>query len=51
VLPEEGIDWEETESDLLDQALARTGGNLTAAARLLGMSRSRLRYRLERKKE
>ena len=50
VLPEEGIDWERMESELLDQALARTGGNLTAAARLLGMSRSRLRYRLERQK-
>jgi len=49
-LPQEGIDWEKMESDLLDQALDRTGGNLTAAARLLGMSRSRLRYRLERHK-
>ncbi len=50
VLPEQGIEWERMESDLLQQALARTGGNLTAAARLLGMSRSRLRYRLARKR-
>jgi DNA-binding NtrC family response regulator len=48
VLPEDGIDWERMEADLLDQALRRAGGNLAAAARLLGMSRSRLRYRLER---
>ena len=50
VLPESGIDWERMETDLLDQAMRRAGGNLAAAARLLGMSRSRLRYRLERPK-
>ena len=38
------------ERDLIDQALQRSGGNLAAAARLLGMSRSRLRYRLARNK-
>jgi DNA-binding NtrC family response regulator len=50
-LPEEGVDWERLESEILDQALARTDGNLTAAARLLGMSRSRLRYRLKRREQ
>jgi DNA-binding NtrC family response regulator len=51
LLPEEGIDFEELESRLLDQALVRSAGNVAAAARLLGMSRSRFRYRLKRRDE
>ena len=33
---------------LLMQALARTSGNQSAAARLLGISRYALRYRMEK---
>ncbi|MCP4808780.1 MAG: sigma-54-dependent Fis family transcriptional regulator [Proteobacteria bacterium] len=48
VLPEEGVDLEEVEKSLLQQALDRTGGNQSAAARLLGISRYALRYRIEK---
>ncbi len=48
VLPEEGIGLDQVEADLLAQALARTRGNVTRAARLLGVSRDTLRYRLEK---
>jgi DNA-binding NtrC family response regulator len=47
-LPEEGINLEEVEKSFLVQALARTKGNQTAAARLLGISRYALRYRMEK---
>jgi len=50
VLPEQGIDIEELERSLLDQAMVRTGGNQSQAARLLGISRYALRYRLEKAK-
>ena len=45
-LPEGGIDLAELERDLIRQALERTEGNRTQAARLLGLSRDTLRYRL-----
>jgi DNA-binding NtrC family response regulator len=48
VLPEEGVDLEAVERGLLMQALARTSGNQSAAARLLGISRYALRYRMEK---
>jgi len=48
VLPASGIDLEETERDLICQALDRTSGNKTAAARLLHLTRDTLRYRLEK---
>lgn len=48
VLPEEGIDLEKLERSLLDQSLDRTQGNQSAAARLLGISRYALRYRMEK---
>jgi two-component system, NtrC family, response regulator AtoC len=48
VLPAAGIDLEEVERSLLLQAVERTGGNQSAAARLLGISRYALRYRLEK---
>ena len=48
VLPEDGVDLEAVERGLLQQALARTGGNQSAAARLLGISRYALRYRMEK---
>ena len=47
-LPESGIDLAEVERDLIRQALERTDGNRTQAARLLGLSRDTLRYRLEK---
>ncbi len=48
VLPEEGCDLEEVERTLIEQALQRTAGNQSAAARLLGLSRYALRYRMEK---
>jgi DNA-binding NtrC family response regulator len=47
-LPPEGTDLEQIERSLLRQALARTDGNVTAAARLLGVTRDTLRYRLDK---
>lgn len=44
-LPEDGIDLEAIEKNLIEQALARTS-NKTQAARLLGISRPTLLYRL-----
>ncbi len=48
VLPEEGIDMDALQDELVRQALARTAGNQTRAAQLLGLSRDQVRYRLER---
>ena len=48
VLPEGGVDLEAVERSLLAQAMDRTGGNQSAAARLLGLTRYQLRYRLEK---
>ncbi|MDP2307288.1 MAG: sigma-54 dependent transcriptional regulator [Pseudomonadota bacterium] len=48
VLPEEGVDLEAVERGLLEQALTRTSGNQSAAARLLGITRYALRYRMEK---
>jgi len=39
---------EEVERELMVQALARTRGNVSRAARLIGMQRSSFRYRIER---
>lgn len=48
VLPPEGIELEAVERDLIRQALEMAGGNKSQAARLLGLSRDTLRYRLEK---
>jgi DNA-binding NtrC family response regulator len=48
VLPPEGIPLESVEVDLARQAIARTGGNLTRAAKLLDISRDQLRYKLKK---
>ncbi len=47
-LPPHGIVLEDLERDLVRQALARTGGNQTRAARLLGMTRDQIRYRIRK---
>lgn len=47
-LPPEGIDLEKLEQDLLRQALTLAHGNKSSAARLLGLSRATLLYRLEK---
>ncbi len=50
-LPPEGFDFEKLrvlEYHLLRQALERTNNNQTQAAKLLNLSRDRLRYRLQR---
>lgn len=47
-LPEAGVDLEAVERGFLVQALQRTNHNQTAAARLLGISRYALRYRMEK---
>ena len=46
-LPPEGISLEELEKELIRQALERTKGNKSAAARLLGLTRTKLRTRLK----
>ncbi|HSG47661.1 MAG TPA: sigma-54 dependent transcriptional regulator [Longimicrobiales bacterium] len=47
-LPVEGLDLEILERELLRQALHRAEGNKSEAARLLGLSRDTLRYRIEK---
>jgi len=47
-LPEDGIELETLERDLIVQALERTQGNQTRAAHLLGISRPTLIYRMEK---
>ncbi|HYL05745.1 MAG TPA: sigma 54-interacting transcriptional regulator [Thermoanaerobaculia bacterium] len=47
-LPAEGLDLPKLEHDLLHQALQRSGGNRSRAARLLGLSRHQIRYRLNK---
>ena len=47
-LPSEGVDLAEVERDLIEQALSAAEGNQTQAAKLVGLSRDALRYRLEK---
>lgn len=47
-LPELGIDLEKVEMDLIRQALHRTNGNRSRSARLLGISRDTLLYRMQK---
>jgi DNA-binding NtrC family response regulator len=47
VFPKEGFLLEEAINRMIQHALKQTGGNVSAAARLLGVSRDYLRYRLE----
>ena len=47
-LPPQGVVLEEVERSLIEQALKRAGGNQSRAARLLGLTRDTLRYRLKK---
>ncbi len=47
-LPAEGIPLHVVELELVNQAVARTDGNLTQAAKLLDISRDQIRYRLKK---
>jgi DNA-binding NtrC family response regulator len=47
-LPATGVNLEELERQLVEQALDRSGGNQTRAAALLGMNRDQIRYRIEK---
>lgn len=47
-LPSEGVNLEQLELDLLKQALERTQNNRSQAARLLGISRDAINYRLKK---
>jgi len=47
-LPQEGVNLETVERELVTQALARTGWNHTKAAALLGLNRDQIRYRVEK---
>jgi DNA-binding NtrC family response regulator len=43
-----GVRLEELEKSLIEQAMSRAGGNVSRAARMLGLSRPTLRYRLDK---
>jgi two-component system response regulator AtoC len=47
-LPPGGVAFEELERELVRQALERARGNQTRAARLLGMTRDQIRYRIQK---
>ena len=47
-LPEEGLDLEELEMDLLRQAMDRVGGNAAKAAKLVGLTPKTLEARMHR---
>ena len=46
--PDAGLSLEAVERALLVRALEKAGGNQSAAARLLGVSRDTLRYRMDK---
>jgi len=50
-IPDSGIDLEALERSLVMKALQKTDGNVSRAARLLGLSRRTLQYRLEKIQE
>jgi DNA-binding NtrC family response regulator len=47
-LPPAGVNLDDVERTLVVQALERCGGNQTHAARLLGINRDQIRYRIEK---
>ncbi|MBE0617086.1 MAG: sigma-54-dependent Fis family transcriptional regulator, partial [Proteobacteria bacterium] len=48
ILPEAGLDIDDVERELIVQALDKTAQNQTRAARLLGLTRDALRYRMKK---
>jgi DNA-binding NtrC family response regulator len=48
LLPDEGLSLEDVERQLIEQALAKAGGNKTLAAKLLGMTYDSLRYQIKK---
>jgi DNA-binding NtrC family response regulator len=50
LLPREGVSLEDVECDLVLQALEQTSWNITHAAKLLGLTRDTLRYRMDKYK-
>jgi len=48
VLPADGVKLDELENHLVRQAMERAGGNKSRAAKILGISRDQIRYRLEK---
>jgi two-component system, NtrC family, response regulator AtoC len=47
-LPKKGLDLAEVEKGLVIRTLERTGWNVTKSAKLLGLSRDMMRYRIEK---
>jgi DNA-binding NtrC family response regulator len=47
-IPEQGTSLEGIERELIELALKQAGGNQTQAARLLGITRDTLRYRIKK---
>jgi DNA-binding NtrC family response regulator len=47
-LPGDGVGFDKLEREYVRQALERTRGNRSRAARLLGMNRDQIRYRIEK---
>lgn len=50
LLPQQGISLEDVERDLVLQALKQTSWNVSHAAKLLGLTRDTLRYRMDKYK-
>jgi DNA-binding NtrC family response regulator len=48
LLPEDGVDLQAFEADVIRQALGMSGGNRSRAARLLRISRDTLLYRIQK---
>lgn len=48
ILPEAGLQLDSLEADLIHQALGRTKGNRSQSAKLLGLSRDTLLYRMQK---
>ena len=48
LLPEQGLNLEQLEQDMLSQALNKSGGNRSRAARLLGLTRDTMLYRMKK---
>jgi DNA-binding NtrC family response regulator len=46
--PADGMTLDQWEDEMIREALKRAGGNKSQAARLLGLSRNALRYRLSK---